>query len=122
MKHIEKLTTLVCIILLSGCGTINTWTASKDSVIVSDYTAFKKNLQNTDDQEFEAWADAACNVKVGALQRNASGKQGNVKAVFDACPVPTLIVISNGTASYTVPAQPATVVTPSPPLTPSVLP
>jgi len=112
--------TLIAILFavsLAGCGTMNAWNGAALNKVESDYSGAKQNLKSFDDMKFVTWADAACAIPLGALQRNATGNPRAVNAVFEACPVANVGVVTltaGGMAVQvgTVPAPSAFSVTP----------
>ncbi len=94
---------LLVTLTLAGCGTLNTFNGAAINTSEQDYAGFRKNLQATDDMAFIGWNDAACNIKVGALARNATGNPLAVQAVLEACHVPGVAVIQAGSISMTIP-------------------
>jgi len=99
--------------VLSGCGTINAYTGAAINAGESGYAGAKQNLKAIDDAKFIGWADVACTLPLGALQRNATGNPDAVKAVLTACPIPNLAVVSTTNGSISVMALP-TVAAPTP--------
>ena len=78
--------------VLAGCGSINTWNAAMLANGESNYAATVKNLKDVDDMKLKLWADGACAVNVGALQRVSSttNNLNLVNAILMACPVPNV--------------------------------
>lgn len=104
---------------LAGCGALNAYTGAALNAGEAGYTGARQNVKSADDMRFILWADSACALPLGALQRNATGNPNAVTAVLTACPVPDVGVIraTNGgvqvqitspvpTAPYVAPAKP----------------
>jgi hypothetical protein len=76
------------VFMLSACGTINPYLAGIEAKGASDYQGARANLQTADDMAFTIWVDQSCNIKLGALKRNATGNNAAVIAALSACPIP----------------------------------
>ncbi|MFL9904695.1 hypothetical protein PQR71_42320 [Paraburkholderia fungorum] len=87
---------------LAGCGSMNAYTGAAINAGESGYAGAKQNLKAIDDAKFIGWADIACTLPLGALQRNATGNPDAVKAVLTACPIPNLAVVSTSNGSISV--------------------
>lgn len=81
---------------LSGCGAMNSYTSAILTSGASDYEGAKANVQKADDLGFAAWADSACDIKLGALKRNNTGNTNAVTAALYACPIPNPQKTLNG--------------------------
>lgn len=92
---------------LAGCGVLNTFTGAQLNSAEANYAGSKQNVKAADDMKLIAWADAACAMPVGALQRNATGNPYAVNAVLTACPIPNVGVIKaqdgNVSVQFTTP-------------------
>jgi len=84
---------------LSGCGALNAYTATGLSAGAADYAGAKKNIQAADDLAIQAWVDAGCNLKLGALQRAPTAA---VKAAFTACPLPNPTATLDAASAATI--------------------
>lgn len=80
-------------LVLSACGTLNAYTGAALNAGEAGYAGARQNIKSIDDMKMIAWADAACAMPVGALQRNATGNPFAVNAVLTACPIPNVGVI-----------------------------
>lgn len=90
----KNLTTILLLALaLCGCGALNTFNGAQLNNAESNYAGARQNIKSLDDLKMIAWADAACAMPVGALQRNATGNPYAVNAVLTACPIPNVGVI-----------------------------
>ena len=76
-------------IAVAGCSAVNPYIAGVEAKGATDYQGAKANLQTADDMAFMVWTDSACNIKLGALKRNATGNPAAVTAVLQACPIPS---------------------------------
>ncbi len=87
---------------LAGCGSMNEGSGAVLNYAAQNYAGAKQNVQSADDMRLVAWSDQACAMNVGALARNATGNPNIVKAVLEACPVPSVGVISMGAGSINI--------------------
>jgi hypothetical protein len=116
-----KLSFLLAFLLafpLSGCGTMNAYTGAVLTSGEANYAGAKKNIQAADDLTFMTWADSACALHLGSLQRNATGNPGAVYAALIACPISNVGVVKldNGQIQVQTTTAPAT---PTQPYTPN---
>jgi len=89
MRKLSILLTLVSCATIAGCGAVNPYIAGVEAKGATDYQGARANLQTADDMAFMVWTDSACNIKLGALKRNATGNPAAVTAVLQACPIPS---------------------------------
>jgi len=121
MRRLLFVGTVTSLAALAGCSAINAYTGGIINAGESGYAGARQNVRAIDDAAFVGWSDAACAIKVGALQRNATGNPNAVKAVLTACPVPSVAVLTTTDGTITLmapPTQPAP--TPTPGYTPPV--
>jgi uncharacterized protein YceK len=79
---------LIAVMVLSSCGSLNNATSAFLNQSASDYNGFKANVKSIDDTRLKAWTDEACAMPLGAIARNATGNPNVPQAIFTACPVP----------------------------------
>ena len=89
MRKFSILLILMSCATIAGCSAVNPYIAGVEAKGASDYQGAKANLQTADDMAFMVWTDSACNIKLGALKRNATGNPAAVTAVLQACPIPS---------------------------------
>lgn len=103
----NKLFILIAALALSACSVLNTFGGAQLNSAEANYAGAKQNVKAADDMKLIAWADAACAMPVGALQRNATGNPYAVNAVLIACPIPNVGVIKaqdgNVSVQFTTP-------------------
>ena len=85
--------------LLAGCGTINSFTAAQLSAAQANASQAVANKQKLDDLKMDALVTGACDINLGALQRNASGNPNAIIGILELCPLPNVGVVklTNGT-------------------------
>lgn len=108
MKRLALAAAAIASLSLGACGTINSFTAGALSSAQANSAQTIANIQKADDLKFSAWANSACAMNLGALQRNATGNPNAVKGVLELCPVPNMGIITvnqaGGTVGLTVPS------------------
>jgi hypothetical protein len=117
----------ICVLCaaMTGCGAMNAYYGAALNSGEANYTGAKKNIQATDDLSFMTWADSACALHLGSLQRNATGNPGAVAAALIACPVPNVGVVrmdqTTGQVNVTTTTTPSAP-SPTPGYIPQVIP
>ena len=106
MRKLSILVALIGCSALCGCGAINSYTAGVLANGAQDYVGARSNLQKIDDMEFTTWSDSACNIKLGAVKRNATGNPNAPEAVLKACTITNPVTTLQSQASLT-PTPPA---------------
>lgn len=81
---------------------MNAYTGAAINAGEANYAGAKQNLKGVDDARFIGWADVACTLPIGALQRNATGNPDAVKAVLTACPIPNLALVNTTNGAISV--------------------
>lgn len=78
---------------LSACGALNAYTGAALNSGEANYSGAKQNAKSADDMKMIVWADTACSLPIGALQRNATGNPYAVNAALVACPIPNVGIV-----------------------------
>ncbi len=93
---------VMALLCLSGCGAMNEYTGAALNYTEQGYAGARQNIRSADDMKLVTWADAACALNVGALARNATGNPNIIKAALEACPIPSVGVVSMGAGSINI--------------------
>ena len=105
-------------LVLSACGALNTYTGAALNSGEANYSGAKQNAKSVDDMKMIVWADTACSLPIGALQRNATGNPYAVNAALVACPIPNVGIVQakdgQVQVQLTSPAPTAPYVAPAP--------
>lgn len=98
MKRLMGFFGLGFAVLLSGCGAINTFTAAQLSSAEANAAQTVANKQKLDDMKLQAEVAGACDMNLGALQRNASNNPNAVTGILELCPLPNvgIVKVTNG--------------------------
>lgn len=103
---------------LSACGTLNAYTGAALNSGEANYGGAKQNAKSVDDMKMIVWADSACSLPLGALQRNATGNPYAVNAALVACPIPNVGIVQAKDGQVQVQLTPPTPTVPYAPLAP----
>jgi len=104
---------------LSACGALNAYTGAALNAGEAGYTGAKQNAKSADDMKMIIWADTACMLPLGALQRNATGNPYAVNAALVACPIPNVGIVQAKDGQVQVQITPPTPSAPYAPATPT---
>ena len=103
--------TCAAVALLSGCAEIQAGWSSVNTATSAGIKATQKNVQGTNDNAAQAWADSGCAIPYGEVVRNGSGNPNLPAAVITLCGAPSgfTMIHTSGVASATT-TIPTTVV------------
>ena len=92
---------MIALLSLGGCGTINAWTSAKTTVLEQDAAGAIKNKEKIDDDYLKSLQVGACDVTWGAVSRSTAAMQ----FVNEGCPIQNVakVTVSNGTVQLAMP-------------------
>ena len=102
----------LCAVALSGCGAVNAWVSSAESVAVADAAGAANNVHTANVAAAGLWARAACGLTLGGLA--GSGSAALTEAAMKLC-TPAGVTIGGITApsSGTLTGDPFAAVAPA---------
>lgn len=104
----KKLSTILCAALafsLAGCAEMQAGWTSTNTAASASLKATQKNVQGTNDNVAQAWADAGCAIPYGEVVRNGSGNPNLPLAVIELCGAPSGTVVLKGSTPLTTAVQ-----------------